>query len=237
MKKLTFFGLFLSMILGVSCSNEEIEVISPVEKEKSYAEFISELKSEFPEKTVYHDFNRPDFSKEVGDLLKDCISSDENETTTRATLYGQAYGPWGGPGGSSFNAPLTLYTGESWKKLTAIKMKYGKYIDGLQLYWVNDLGQASSSSYFGGPGGSESWVFLASDEYITGLKIYWGKYVDNITFITNHNVYTFGGPGGGMTYLNFGFSGFQMHGIYGSYGKILDKLGVYCYPNSLFPTN
>lgn len=60
--------------------------------------------------------------------------------------------------------------------------------------------------------------------------------VDNITFITNKNVYTYGGPGGAnTTNLNFSSSGLQMHGIYGRSGNKLDQMGIYCYANNLFP--
>ncbi|MDR1557231.1 MAG: hypothetical protein LBS88_09420 [Tannerellaceae bacterium] len=68
---------------------------------------------------------------------------------------------WGGNGGTAFDARVTIYSGETWKKLSAVMIREG-----------------------------------AIDEYITGVRIKSGNKVDNITFITNKNVYTYVDPAG-----------------------------------------
>lgn len=237
---LMFVGLAITF---TACSNESLLPEDNTEKnviseKDAYMNFVSELETEYKGKTVYHNYNRPDYSTEIKQLLEKSIEiTGEDEPTTRS-VSGMSYGPWGGTSGYPFDARLTLYPGETWKKLSAIKIRAHKYIDAIQLYWVNDKGNASCSAQYGRDGGDEYWIFLAPNEYIIGANIKYAKLVDNLTLITNFNVHTFGGSGGKSTAnLNFGISGYQLHGVYGRSDKFIDNIGFYCYPNSIFPVN
>ncbi len=245
MKKLVHLtSLFLLLTCMTACtdqltkdaktipSNEEIEQLDIDE----YAKFIDSLEKEYEGKTVYHNFNRPDYSNAIDSLRANSIEEVYNAPVIATKANEAVFGPWGGNGGAAFDARMILYPSETWKKLTAIMIRHGAVIDAIQLYWINNLNQSSRSAVYGGAGGSQSWLYLAAGEYITGIRVYSGNKVDNLTFITNFNVYTYGGVGGAnRTNLNFGASGLQMHGIYGRSGNKLDQLGVYCYPNNMFP--
>ena len=78
---------------------------------------------------------------------------------------GISFGPWGGNGGASFDAPATLSGNATWKKILAIKVKHGAVIDAIQVYWVDSNNIYTNSAHFGGNGGAESWMFLANNEY------------------------------------------------------------------------
>ena len=250
--QLSTFTFFFFALL-VSCTNDNEPVIinkssidSDVISAKSiatdtsyisYMTYIHQLEQNFEGKTIYHNYNRPDFSKEIEHLKS--MNSKEIETpafsaNTRISS-GISFGPWGGNGGASFDAPATLSGNATWKKILAIKVKHGAVIDAIQVYWVDSNNIYTNSAHFGGNGGAESWMFLANNEYITSLQVSSGGKVDKLVFTTNLNkVYVFGGSGGDWTSVDFGNIGLQMHGIYGKSGKKVDQIGIYCYPNSMF---
>lgn len=240
--KVFIYVLLCGIIFSCTTDNDfAINEASPttdseVIDQDAYIKFIKSLEEQYDGKPVYHNFNRPDFSKEIAELLVNSKEETFQEEGNFTKSFNEvAYGPWGGNGGTAFDARLILQSGETGKKLTAIKVRHGAIIDAIQLYWINNKGQSSYSPQYGGSGGTESWLYLSDGEYITGFNIKSGNKVDNITFVTNYGVYTFGGPGGANSAnLNFGISGFQLHGIYGRSGNKLDKIGIYCYPNSLF---
>ena len=98
--------------------------------------YIYQLEQNFEGKTIYHNYNRPDFSKEIEHLKS--MNSKEIETpafsaNTRISS-GISFGPWGGNGGASFDAPATLSGNATWKKILAIKVKHGAVIDAIQVY-------------------------------------------------------------------------------------------------------
>ena len=225
--KLLFLMSCLSVYLG-SCTQVDIQ--------QDLSEISSRSVSTSAQEIVYDQSNWPDFSEQIAHIK--AVSVEEPTLTNNMqsrTLTTLTYGPWGGDGGNAFSAPLTLATGEAWKKIYAIKVRHGKIIDAIQLYWVNDSGVYTNSPHYGGDTGTESWMFLASNEYITKLTVRAGNKVDKLVFTTNLNkTYTFGGDGGDATTLNFGTSGLQMHGIYGRSGGKIDRIGIYCYPNSMF---
>lgn len=184
---------------------------------------------------VYDQSNWPDFSEQIAHIKAVSVEETAVENNKSRALTTLTYGPWGGSGGDAFYAPLTLATGETWKKIYAIKVRHGAVIDAIQLYWVSDTGTYTNSAQYGGNTGTESWMFLADNEYITKLTVRAGGKVDKLVFTTNlKKSYTFGGTGGDETTLDFGASNLQMHGIYGRSGNKVDKIGIYCYPNSMF---
>lgn len=244
MKHYLFTPLFFLSILLLSCTEEESfsssyntqkeSIIISEEIQETYNEFIDRLKRENVGKNIYYGDNFPDVSDEVEKLQKQ-LKASRSTNEVQATMPAVTYGPWGGNGGTPFDARAVLYPGETWKKLTAIKIRSGRLIDAIQLYWVNDKGEASNSPQFGKNGGTEQWIFLQPSEHITGVVIRHGRLIDNLTFITNYSVYSFGGTGGTSTSLNFGISGYQLHGIFGRADRLLDNIGLYCYSNELFP--
>ena len=244
--KIRFYlpSLFIcATVAFTACTNESIlpedhSEQTLVSEKEAYMNFVSELETEYKGKTVYHNYNRPDYSTEIKQLLESSIETVNEDQPETRSISGMSYGPWGGSSGYAFDARLMLYPDEKWKKLSAIKIRAHKYIDAIQLYWINDQGNASCSAQYGRNGGDEYWIFLAPNEYIVGANIKYAKLVDNLTFITNFNVHTFGGAGGTSTAnVHFGASGQQLHGVYGRADKFIDNIGFYCYPNSIFPLN
>ncbi|GKG72871.1 hypothetical protein DXA15_15905 [Parabacteroides sp. AM58-2XD] len=219
--------------LLVSCNNEQENTIT--DNTTDLASFEATLAKKYEGKTVYYNNNRPDYSKEI-EYLKSVSTEEPMDNIRTKSSDAAAFGPWGSDSGVAFDAPAVIYNGEKWKKINAIKVRHGAVIDAIQLYWVSDNDKFTNSPQFGGNGGAESWMFLSSNEYIKKIEVHSGTKIDYVAFTTNlDKVHVFGGPGGAnRTELEFGVSGFQMHGIYGKAGAKLYQLGIYCYPNSLF---
>lgn len=259
MKKQILISAFTFLCL-YSCSNENedynvtndnnnnVDYSIPFSKTNpdEYDEFVKGLQLEFKDKTVYHDYNRPNYPENIlKDLIENSIEEVQSNTDLKnlGSINGAAFGPYGdlgGHGGAAFDARLIINPEEKSKKLQAIRIKSGYFIDAIQLYWINEKNITSKSPLFGGKGGREAWLFLAPDEYITGVQVVYNWYVDNLTFITNYNVYTFGGSGGqypNYANINFSISGYQMQGIWGTHGgkegHYINQIGFYGYPNSL----
>ena len=79
---------------------------------------------------------------------------------------------------------------------------------------------------WGGSGGGSNPINLDPGEYIQGIGIRSGQYVDSITIYTNLRTFgPYGGGGGGQRPV-CGGSGWQVIGIFGRGGQYVDALGV-----------
>lgn len=243
--KLLFTCFIMSTMYG--CSNDmesDTTSIEPVIKstETSFLQEIQSLEQEGY--TVYSKYNLPHYSlAEIEELEKNSINIDDEEALiTRDASGAIVKGPYGGTGGYEFRAALSLNSGESWRKLRAIKIYSHKYIVGLQFFWMNNFGATFSSAMYGHEReeGNEYWINLEPEEYIQKIGISHGKYVDRLVVYTYNqttaqkSVYTYGGTGGSLTTVEIP-SDYQIHGFFGRCGHYIDRLGFYAYSNKMFP--
>lgn len=224
--------------------NKEERVVDffTAKEKKEYLEDVQKLE-EKEKCSVYHIFNPAPYPEDkIKELVENSIPI--KDSFTRSVVGGGiSIGAYGGSGGVAFDRPLNLNPGESWRKLSAIRIRCGKYIDALQFYWRNNLGATFASEQFGKNGGIECWVYFEVNEYIRKIEIRYGKYVDGFTLYTyNRNngeekIYTYGqrNYGRAASTVVEPASNYQIHGFFGSFGKYIDRLGFYAYSDQLFP--
>jgi hypothetical protein len=96
----------------------------------------------------------------------------------------------GGGGGSSFSTGAV-------GKVKSVNLRSGKYIDSIQLsYTTSHYVYPPYGGDGGVPGSFTADVTLPANEVIVGVEVLYGKYIDNLRFITNKGKATsFGGNG------------------------------------------
>jgi hypothetical protein len=139
----------------------------------------------------------------------------------------------GGNGGTEFSDP-DLPAGA---RVQEVRVFSGKYVDALQMVYILPDGRTTESVRHGGPGGRRNSFRLDSDEYITGISIRSGNYIDSIQIHTNkRSSQAFGGSGGGGGVRVDVPSGNQGVGFTGRAGDYLDAVGLTCSPLWLLPS-
>lgn len=243
MNKILTFTL-AGMAFFASCNNEEPgtrgnDTFSEQEK-ADYLNYIADIE-EREGAPVYHLFNPAPYPEDkVKDLLEN--SQPTEGFSTLSTSNGIKIGPYGGSGGAAFDEQLIVHVGEEWRKLAAVRIRCGKYIDALQFYWRDDKGNSYHSAQFGKDGGVECWVYLETDEHIRKIEMRHGKYVDGFTLYVRNattgedKIYTYGerNYGRAATTTIEPSSCYQIHGFCGSAGTYIDRLGCYAYHEDLF---
>lgn len=238
--------LFLSAgvcLLMAACSSDSYDVANNLESAtvtKSYSDLVRELEAEFPDKKVYSESNFPDFSAQIEALQANAteeIPQETNGVSLRAVLPSTIFGPYGSDYyGNRFEAPITLYPGETTKAITAIRIAYtATYVNGIQLYWVNDKKEVSYSPFYGTVGTTDRYVYLADGEHVYQARVlYDAGYIRTIILITNYNVYTFGTATASYYSADVNFMNLnkRLGGIFGrTNGKYLHQIGFYTYTN------
>jgi hypothetical protein len=139
----------------------------------------------------------------------------------------------GGSGGTEFSDP-DLPAGA---RVREVRVFSGKYVDALQMVYILPDGRTAESVRHGGAGGGQNSFRLDSDEYITGISVRSGNYIDSIQIHTNkRSSQAFGGGGGGGAVRIDVPAGNQGVGFAGRAGDYLDAIGLTCSPLWLRPS-
>ena len=132
-------------------------------------------------------------------------------------------GPAGGEGGDGF-ADMQIPKGA---RVVGVRIRYGLYIDGLELLYKTADGKKEGMGWHGGDSGNEETFLLEDGEFITGISGKTGEYVESLTFVTNkRKSKNYGGEGGDKTF-NLQKSGEEVIGFYGRSGAFLDQIGIF----------
>jgi hypothetical protein len=139
----------------------------------------------------------------------------------------------GGRGGSEFSdAELPAEA-----RVLEVRVYSGKYVDAIQMVYILPDGRVLESARHGGSGGSRNSFRLDSDEYITGISVRYGEFLDSIRIHTNKKTsQAFGGSGGGDAYRIDVPAGTQGVGFAGRSGEYMDAVGLTYTPLWLRPS-
>ncbi|MCK5146255.1 hypothetical protein KAR48_05835 [bacterium] len=77
------------------------------------------------------------------------------------------FGPSGGVGGSSFDAPKP--SGDLTWRIREFNMRSASRIDQIQVEWANSAGDIKDSHKFGGEGGTDGEFDIANNDYLTKI--------------------------------------------------------------------
>ena len=98
----------------------------------------------------------------------------------------------GGGGGDYFSTGAV-------GKVKTVNLRSGAYIDSIQLVYTTNQVSDKKGRDGGDPGSFTADVTLPANEVIVGVEVRYGKYIDNLKFITNKGKWaSFGGDGIGI---------------------------------------
>lgn len=140
------------------------------------------------------------------------------------------FGPSGGKGGNTFDAPPPS---EGQWRINTVEGKSGSRIDQIELIWVDQNGGTHSSKEFGEGGGSSFSYSIGSGDYLTQINGSVGHHngslrLYSIQFHTQEGLSS--EEYGSSTSEKFEYQcpeGYQIVGIFGRSGDEVDALGVY----------
>lgn len=141
-------------------------------------------------------------------------------------------GPSGGTGGDSFNSywdgPYIYPSYPYNRKISAIIVRAGSLIDAIQLQYADRNGNTYLSPKWGGNGGKENRVYLAKNQYLTGITgTHNGRYITWLCFyFRNRDPISFGGGTGYYDFSYWAPEGTAIMDILGRAGSHLDAIGV-----------
>ena len=137
-------------------------------------------------------------------------------------------GPTGGTGGKFF----TLYPSSRSMKLTEIRIRCGRLIDGIQAVYQYPAGHYWVTPLYGGNGGKLYSFKLRKDEYITKIYGTYDRILASIIIVTNQrSSLTYGNYyAGSHSYIYEAPLGSEIVGFFGRSGNLIDCLGVYINP-------
>lgn len=137
-------------------------------------------------------------------------------------------GAFGGGGGISFSDDVLVMDPMA-VGISSIAIRSGSYVDSLQVTYLRADGSTYTPPAHGGLGGDLTTINFATGEYITALLGRSGRYVDQLTFLTeiprsgDRNTYgPYGGDGGASFVVNA-----EVLGFFGRSGQYLDAIGTY----------
>jgi hypothetical protein len=132
----------------------------------------------------------------------------------------------GGRGGTPFADDFMLGA-----RVSEVYVFSGDYVDAIQIEYILPDGRKALGPRDGGPGGRQNMFRLDSDEYIVGLSVKYGEYLDSLQIQTNkRKSSTYGGFGGSKSSRVDVPSGNQAIGFTGRAGKFLDSIGLVYIP-------
>ena len=126
---------------------------------------------------------------------------------------------YGGNGGAPFADNLTEAC-----RLIGFNISSGSYIDGIQGIFSDCNGNQFTGPWYGGDGGNRNQVLFAPGEELSTVNGRSGSYVDQLTFVTNRNTYSFGGGGGAPFSLP---ASNAIGGFFGRFGRYIDQFGLF----------
>lgn len=137
----------------------------------------------------------------------------------------QATATHGGSGGSAFDWPLP---DASWR-LGWIYMKTGKYVDSIEVWWVDKIGNYHYAGKAGGSGGfGVNYPIDVNGEiyYAEGRS---GNKLDAVKMIRFVDDPVEGGGTGGVSWFEPIQHPRTYQGFFGRSGQVIDRLGFYTY--------
>jgi len=137
-------------------------------------------------------------------------------------------------GGGGGNMPFTDETIPNGSRVSEVHIFSGDFVDAVQMQYILPNGSKAMGPRHGGSGGGQNIFRLDSDEYIVGLSIKYGDYIDSLQVQTNKRTSsTFGGFGGSNSYKVQVPAGNQAIGFTGRAGEFLDSIGLVYIPLTL----
>jgi hypothetical protein len=134
-------------------------------------------------------------------------------------------------GGGGGGTPFTDETIPNGSRVSEVYIFSGDFVDAVQMQYILPNGKKAMGPRHGGSGGGQNIFRLDSDEYIVGLSIKYGEYIDSLQVQTNKRTSsTFGGFGGSNSYKVQVPSGNQAIGFTGRAGEFLDSIGLVYIP-------
>ncbi|MEO0650635.1 MAG: jacalin-like lectin [Planctomycetota bacterium] len=133
-------------------------------------------------------------------------------------------GPAGGNGGDSFGVVIP-----EGGRIVEFFGRSGSVLDRIGFRWVDAQGNFNTAGPFGG-GGGNSFSLPLVGEYFESLQVTAGSKVDQIEICSDAGICTVQGGNGGSTFPAFQLDGFEIVGIHGSAGSVVDSLGVFLRP-------
>lgn len=132
-------------------------------------------------------------------------------------------GPSGGESGQEF-ADCTIPIGAELKE---IHIFAERYIDAIQIVYLNAEGETVAMPKIGGLGGQPYIFTLDDDEYLTGLSGHCDWYIDNLRFHTNKRASDFyGGYNEDGEFRYEAAPGSEIVGLFGRADWYIDAIGV-----------
>jgi hypothetical protein len=129
----------------------------------------------------------------------------------------------GGYGGKEFHD----YTLPMETRVKEVHVFSAKFIDAIQIAYVNAKGNMVYLPKIGGLGGNQRVFVLDDEEYITGISGRCGWYIDSLRIHTNRGVSdTFGGDGGTDEYRYNVPKKNEFAGFFGRADWHLDAIGI-----------
>jgi hypothetical protein len=132
----------------------------------------------------------------------------------------------GGGGGTPFTDDIV-----SGSSVAEFHIYAGNYVDAIQMLYILPDGRKTLGIRHGGPGGQQNIFRLESGEYIIGLSLKYGDYIDSLEIRTNKRTSSKYGSTGGKKSSRIDVpSGNQAVGLTGRAGKYLDSIGLVYIP-------
>jgi hypothetical protein len=126
---------------------------------------------------------------------------------------------FGGDGGAPFADNLTETC-----QLVGFNINSGRYIDGIQGIFSDCSGNQFAGTWYGGGGGTRTQVLFGPSEELSTVNGRCGEFVDQLTFVTNKNTYSFGEGGGDPFSLPVSN---DVGGFFGQSGEFIDRFGLF----------
>jgi hypothetical protein len=119
-------------------------------------------------------------------------------------------------------------------RVSEVHIFTGDYVDAIQILYMLPDGRKAMGPRHGGPGGGQNIFRLESDEYIAGLSIKYGEYMDSLQVQTNKRTSSaYGGYGGSNSNRLEVPKGNQAIGFTGQAGEFLHTIGLVYIPMAL----
>jgi formylglycine-generating enzyme required for sulfatase activity len=156
-------------------------------------------------------------------ILALCLTGIPTPSWARLEDGRTKVGPAGRNGGKPF-ADKPLPAGA---RVVGVKIRHGRYIDGLELLYQAVDGKKEGLGWHGGNGGAEETFLLDDGECITGITGTLGEYyVESLRIVTNERKSMVFGRDGGAATFELHEPGEEVVGFFGRSGAYLDQLGI-----------
>lgn len=121
-------------------------------------------------------------------------------------------------------------------RLSEVWFSTGTFIDGVQFWYLQPDGMLYTSGPHGSWGGSLYRLVFDADEYIVALNGKSALYMDSLSVVTNKRTFgPYGGSGGDTSFSISAPTGYEIAGLFGRAGGVLDYTGAMARSRSTIP--